>query len=135
MVESFSALGQPTWVWVGIALVAGFLLGWLIWGGRSDHADDDDDSVAEAASAALDADGRAEPSLSEGADAASRDPCPAEMKLGAVESEIRSARELLAKTDQETSALSEELSGLAKSIAQVNGRLKLIARAVKRAKF
>lgn len=61
------------------------------------------------------------------------DPCPDAMKLGAVESEIRSARELLNETDEEARAFSQDLSTLDSGIKRANGRLKLILRAVRRA--
>lgn len=130
----FMGLAIAPWAPVIAAYVFGIATGWLIWGGarsaprreggettvatapEPDRRDDASDLKAKVSTGTTDA-----------------DPCPAPMKLGALESEIRSARELLSQGDEEADAFSEELSTLDAGIKRANGRLKLVLRAVKRA--
>jgi hypothetical protein len=129
-----SGIVAAPWAPAAAAYVFGIITGWLIWSGR--RAKD----AATADSEALPA-GNApkEPrapiiAKAEGEEIKNGgDPCPAVMKLGAVESEIRSARELLDESEEEARAFSQELSTLDSAIRRANGRLKLILRAVRRA--
>ena len=111
--------GWEPWAPVLAALVFGVAIGWLIWGGRRTPV------VSE----------RGEPLLDEDHAPSSGDPCPTEMKIGAVESELRSARQLLEKTEDESADLEEDLTGLEKAISRINGRIKVVARSVNKTRF
>lgn len=130
MSESWvSGVGWASWALAIAIYIFGIASGWLIWGGRRS-------SPGERAGADADA-GPA------GADASSRDGAGGEMKkaapgaapakLAALESEIRKARALLEKGEEEAAVFSEDLTTLDQTIKRANGRLKLILRAVQRA--
>ena len=59
---------------------------------------------------------------------------PGEDPLSALESEINAAKKLLQSEAEEAGANEETLKNLDAAIKRANGRLKLIAKAVKRAK-
>lgn len=65
---------------------------------------------------------------------AADDPAPPSMKFGALESELRKAKELLAEADEENGAHRERLSELESALKRANGRLKLVMKAVKKAR-
>ena len=111
-------LETASWAPAAAALIFGIAIGWLIWGGRRQEIEPQ----------------RRDPgSVIAKGNGNNGDPCPDGLKLGAIESEIRAARELLEESDNEAASFSEELSGLDESIKRANGRLKLILRAVRRA--
>jgi hypothetical protein len=121
------------WAPAAAAYLFGIVTGWLIWSGRG-QARAGESSEPGAPDAAPKE--KREPIIAtaEGDDIKNGgDPCPDVMKLGAVESEIRSARELLAESDEEAKAFSQELFTLDSAVKRANSRLKLILRAVKRA--
>ncbi len=95
----------------------GTATGWLIWGGRR----------APAVSGE-----RLKSALEESA--ASEAPMPAAdaAALGVLEKEIREARALLDQ-DEETDTYFHALAELDASVKRANGRLKLLARSLKRA--
>lgn len=127
------------WAPAAAAYIFGIATGWLIWSGRraKDGALADGAVEAETAGqASSDKPEKREPIIAKAKGEEIKnggDPCPAVMKLGAVESEIRSARELLHESEEEAKAFSQDLSMLDSAIKRANGRLKLILRAVRRA--
>jgi hypothetical protein len=111
------------WVWVLAAFLFGILIGYLIRRGRRPGEAPDQDASPEEA---------APPPAGEAQPDAAADPCPATMKLGAAESEIRTARKLLAEGEAEAEQFVAELSVLDEAIKRINGRLKSILSAVKK---
>lgn len=127
------------WAPAAAAYIFGIATGWLIWSGRrakdAAQADETAETAAQLASEKPEPEKR-EPIIAKAKGEEIKnggDPCPAVMKLGAVESEIRSARELLDESEEEAKAFSQDLSTLDSAIKRANGRLKLILRAVRRA--
>lgn len=123
MSESWvSGVGWASWALAIAIYIFGIASGWLIWGGRRSSPDEPADADADAAPAGPGGETRPAPG-------------PASAKLGALESEIRKARELLEKGEEEAAVFSEDLATLDQTIKRANGRLKLILRAVQRAAF
>lgn len=124
------------WAPAAAAYIFGIATGWLIWSGQRANGAASAENPAAVETADLADAPKREPIISkaEGDEIKNGgDPCPAAMKIGAVESEIRSARELLNETEEEARAFSQDLSTLDSAIKRANGRLKLILRAVRRA--
>jgi hypothetical protein len=104
-----SILASLPWTMLAVAFLCGIVTGWLFWGGRT----------------------REETSRAEGAAAAPSGPAPGE-KLAALDQEIREARAQIVKAEEEAADYAGQLAALAETVKRVNGRLKLILRAVKK---
>lgn len=62
------------------------------------------------------------------------DPAPDSMKLGALESELRKAHQLLAEANEENADYAEHLNELDRALKRANDRIKMVIKAVKKAK-
>jgi len=129
------------WFPAAVAYFLGLITGWLIWSGGKARAGRADEA---AVNGSLDeaADGLAkekrEPvveSASAAIEEKNGDKEPVAMKIGALESEIKKAREMIAEDAEENAAFAELLSNLDEAVKRANGRLKLIIKSVKRAKI
>ena len=137
--SSIFGIAIAPWAPVIAAYVFGIATGWLIWGGprpqpKAAPGHTPANGVVEDlvdAPAADEEESDLKAKIVSGTTEA--DPCPPPMKLGALESEIRTARELLEQKDEEAKAFTEELSTLDAVIKRANGRLKLVLRAITRA--
>jgi len=136
----FAGILNAAWLPVAAAYVFGLVSGWLIWSGaRAATAPIDDEGRASGPPLLLESD--AEPAVeSNAADGAEKaeakangDPCPATMKLGAIESELRRAHDLIAAENGDDD-LVEEISSLDTALRRANGRLKLLLKSVKKAR-
>lgn len=134
------------WVTAFAALIFGMAIGWLAWGGRprengarrqpslENQPADGDAAEAPAADAPAERDVAAEAhGNAPGAEPKSRDPALAAPKLAAIEREIKDARTLLEGGEEEIRAFGEDISALDGAIKRANGRLRLLARELRRA--
>jgi|GEM_PF-5380068 len=67
-------------------------------------------------------------------ESANSDPAPDSMKLGALESELRKAHQLLAEANEENADYVEYLNELDRALKRANDRIKMVLKAVKKAK-
>ena len=155
MAEWFSNLVDDPLVFTILIYLLGVITGWFLWSGKKaaavdsvngdvtfDEEDDvtkplpidepleDKDAVKNAAKALF-----SKPSSSDDqSEQGNSDPAPNSMKLGALESELRNAREMLSQVIEEKAVHAEHLNDMDNALKRANGRLKLILKAVKKAR-
>ncbi|MEL6212096.1 MAG: hypothetical protein AAFQ96_00740 [Pseudomonadota bacterium] len=74
------------------------------------------------------------PAAAKAKNGAAQDPAPSSMKFGALESELRKAKQLLADVDEENGEHRARLTELESALKRANGRLKVLMKAVKKAR-
>ena len=119
-----SGVQLAPWAPVAASYLFGAATGFLIWGGRH---------LWPKSAEARNAEGMRDAESGAGDGSANGD-APDSMRLGALESELRRARELLDETDADNSDNVERLNDLDTALKRANGRLKLILNAVKKAR-
>ncbi len=102
-------------------------------GGRPVRDDVSQVNAKEAAKA-LFSGGAEQPGRQSDQDKGNGDPAPKSMKIGALESELRKAHELLAEAGEEREDYAALINDLEEALKRANGRLKLITKAVKKAR-
>ena len=163
MNEWFASLDLAPWAPVAAAYLFGIATGWLIWGGRpaidnglenghleatDDHeteapseeaaddasSDNNPEQVREAAKALFSSKSKEDEKADANGNGANGDPAPDSMKLGALESELRKAHQLLAEANEENADYAEHLNELDRALKRANDRIKMVVKAVKKAK-
>lgn len=122
------------WFPAAVAYFLGLFTGWLIWSGARAGAPAEDEAVSEATGAG---DAETKPEADNAAPSENKSKKskePISIKISALESEIKKAREMLAEDAEETAAFTDLISNLDEAVKRANGRLKLIIKSVKRAK-
>jgi hypothetical protein len=119
MDETSIAIAVSPWATALAMYLFGIATGWLIWGGRR--------------GAVVTSGERVKTTLGASAAGEASKPSSAGAALDALEKEISAARALLDEDDGEAAAFTEALSSLDASIKRANGRLKLLARSVRKA--
>ncbi len=107
--DVLAGLGVAAWAPAAASFIFGVAIGWLIFGGRKP-----DPAVMRAARP-----------LESGADTG---------PLDALQSEIKTARDLIAESDGEIDEFAEQLNTLDSSLKRAHARLKAIFKAVRRVK-
>ncbi|MEL7488254.1 MAG: hypothetical protein AAGJ87_13675, partial [Pseudomonadota bacterium] len=131
MSDWVSGLEVAPWAPVLAAYLFGAATGWLIWGFTSAATSDDEDAAtATSKDAVVEATARRDVD-----DLAEKAPVPDSMKLGALESELRRARELLAEAGADDVDYTSRLDELDAGLKRANGRLKLLLRSALRTAF
>ncbi|MEL7490699.1 MAG: hypothetical protein AAGJ73_08260 [Pseudomonadota bacterium] len=157
-----ASLNIEPWVSTVLVYLLGIATGYLLFGGRAPAAANGDDAIEAIADGATQADVQ-EGASADGDDKAEKpaaddretakalfssaktknnkngsppngDPAPNSMKLGALESELRKAHEMLASADESQEGYEAQLDALEQALKRANGRLKLVMKAVKKAK-
>ena len=130
--EFIDNLAASPWAPVLAAYIFGVATGWLIWGG---HQDDEQAAIRERIRerAAEDPDSVDADAENNGRLLNIDSEAPDAMKYGAIESELRNARELLLEQEEDKVKVEQSLGELDDSIKRANGRLKLLIGAVKKA--
>ncbi len=155
-----ASLNIEPWVSTVLVYLLGIATGYLLFGGRApatangedaieaivegqadtetgDHADGDDKTEAPAADDRETAKAlfsSAKTKNNKNGSPPNGDPAPNSMKLGALESELRKAHEMLASADESQEGYEAQLDALEQALKRANGRLKLVMKAVKKAK-
>ena len=161
MNEWLISLNLAPWVPVAAAFLGGIVVGWLLFGGhespdnnlKNEQVDvdgeqtvlleggddaqdspsiDDDTAKAREASKALFSKNSSE--NDDDKNKAMDVVVPDSMKLGALESELRKAQELLAEAKEEKSDFAEHINELDGALARANNNIKMVLKAVKKAK-
>jgi len=155
MNDWFASLNLAPWIPVAGAYLFGIATGWLLWGGRSvpiangdtnghltgdDEHDDRSEPITNSTTKTeppVENKDMAKAMFSAGKtkhDNKTHDPAPNSMKLGALESELRKAQEMLVEAEQDSEGHAKHLDDLEGALKRANGRLKLIMKAIKKSK-
>ena len=126
--------GRPVFMIAGYLL--GLLTGWVIWRLANQSASEKDASGVRVASvlSAINGETKTEPAEdSEHAPNGKHD-APDDLKLAALEAEIKEAKALLANDPVDYSAVNERLSEVDAAVKRTNGRLKLVLKSIQNEK-